>query len=92
MRYLIAYDLVEPNDESEDYEALIDAINSLYPNNNHLQESVWLIVTAGKAESVRNSLKTYIKGKSTLFITPIRGWASWKLRRDSTDWLALTSG
>ena len=90
MRCLITYDLAEPNDTPDDYEAVIHAIKLLYPEHNHMQYSVFLVTTASSAAKVRDALQMFIKGDSSLFVTPIRGWSSYKLSKDTTAWLERT--
>jgi len=82
-RYLITYDLNQPDQE---YEDLYDAIKS-YSSYIHAMDSVWFIDTSDSASDVRDDLKRYTSSNDELFISKITAWASNNVDSDATDWL-----
>jgi len=82
-RYLITYDLNQPNQE---YEDLYDAIKS-YASYVHAMDSVWFIDTSDSVSDIRDNLKSYTSSNDELFISKISAWASNNVDPDATDWL-----
>jgi hypothetical protein len=88
MVHIVAYDLQTPNDTSENYEIIINAIKGLFASWCHIEQSVWLIDASSGAASVRDTLKDYLHSGDRLFVAPLQGsWASWNFGDERNDWL-----
>jgi hypothetical protein len=88
MVQVIAYDLREPNDTTEDYERVIGAIKEKFPTWCHLEKSVWLVDTSLAVSSVRNFMKTRLNDDDRVFVACLSGdWASFCLPTNQVDWL-----
>lgn len=88
MIHVVAYDLKEPNDTSEDYQRVISAIKTKFSSWCHIEKSVWLIDTPDGAGAVRDTLKTYMHDKDVLFVGRLSGnWASWNFGDERNEWL-----
>ena len=88
MVFVIAYDLVTPNDTSADYERIIAAIKNLFGTWCHLEKSVWMVESALTASEIRDSLKDSLYPKDMLFVARLHGnWASWALGEERNKWL-----
>lgn len=88
MVFLVTYDLKAPNDTPENYELIIGAIKSQFPNWCHIEKSVWLVESIESAATIRSSLKAYLHPGDLMFVAPLmRGWASWNFGAERNDWL-----
>jgi hypothetical protein len=85
--FVIAYDLREPNDTSQDYERVIAHIKKEFTWC-HLQKSVWLVESALDASEIRESIKSTLYPNDVLFVARLQGnWASWALGDARNNWL-----
>ncbi len=88
MIHVLAYDLKEPNDSSEDYQRVISAIKSEFSSWCHIEQSVWLIDTDMDAQQARDHLKTFLNDGDILFVARLSGnWGSWNFGQKRNDWL-----
>ena len=88
MIHILAYDLKEPNDTSDDYTRVIDAIKSEFESWAHIEQSVWLIDTDMSAGEARDHMKQFLHDKDVLFVARLNGnWGSWNFGKERTDWL-----
>jgi hypothetical protein len=88
MVFLITYDLKSPNDTSDDYRRVIDALKATYRTWCHLEKSVWLIETWQDAATVREAIRPYLYGADVLFVARLQGnWGSTNLAAEQTAWL-----
>jgi hypothetical protein len=88
MIHIVTYDLTTPNDTSEDYEQIIEAIKSQFPSWCHLEKSVWIIDTQMNVASVRDSLTPYLHKGDVLFVAKLTGaWASRNLGAERVAWM-----
>jgi hypothetical protein len=86
--FVIAYDLLTPNDTSADYERVIAAIKSSFGTWCHLQKSVWMVESALNASEIRDTLKSSLYPKDMLFVARLQGnWATWAMGDERTKWL-----
>lgn len=70
--YIVAYDLVEPNDDEEDYAELIEELEALGAK--RLQKSVWALCDMRNATEIFDGLTGYMSGtKSRLLVASIEG-------------------
>lgn len=69
-KYLVTYDLVGTDANSENYKRLIAAIYA-YTNVVKVQYSVWLLKSNGSAEAVFNDLWRYMHSSDRLYVTPV---------------------
>jgi hypothetical protein len=91
MIFLVAYDLREPNDTSEDYQRVIGYIKANF-NWCHLEKSVWLVESALNASEIRDSIRTILYQTDVLFVARLQGnWASWALGDERNKWLTNRS-
>jgi hypothetical protein len=88
MVFIIAYDLLTPNDTPADYERVIGAIKNSFGTWCHLQKSVWMVESALTAAEIRDTLRGSLYGKDVLFVARLHGnWASWALGEERNRWL-----
>ena len=88
MVHVIAYDLRQPNDTSEDYERVIGAIKDKFPTWCHLEKSVWLVDTSLEVSTVRDFIKACVNEDDRIFVACLSGdWASFCLPKSQVDWL-----
>ena len=73
MIHVLAYDLREPNDTSEDYQRVIGAIKSQFPGWYHVEKSVWIIDTWTDAGQVREHMKQFLKSRDVCFVARLQG-------------------
>jgi len=86
--HVLAYDLREPNDTSEDYQRVIDAIKSQFSGWCHIEQSVWVIDTWMDAAQVREHMKQFLKNRDVCFVGRLQGnWASWNFGDERNGWL-----
>jgi hypothetical protein len=86
--FVVAYDLVEPNDTAENYDKIISAIKSLYPSWCHVEQSVWLVSSPLSAADIRESLKPHVHKGDVLFVARLEGnWASWNFGERRNNWV-----
>jgi hypothetical protein len=72
--YLVAYDLVDPDED--DYERLIEHLKT-YPNWAHVQKSVWVLVSSMSASTVREDIRRFIDMNDKLFVLKSGREAAW---------------
>jgi hypothetical protein len=88
MIHLVTYDLESPNDTSEDYARVINALKALYPSWCHLEKSVWLVKTTQSATEVRDAVKVNLYPTDILFVARLSGnWGSFNLGSERNDWI-----
>ncbi len=80
--YSISYDLHKQGELS--YENLINAIKA-YPDWCHHLESDWMVVSTGKAETVRDDLIQHIHKDDKLIVMELAGTAAWYNLPDSVS-------
>lgn len=87
--YIVAYDLIRPNQDYSDIEAALRA----YPGWCHFQLSVWLITSNTDSGAIYNDLSRFISGKDRLFVGMLDGRAVW-ISHDSTidEWIKSNLG
>jgi hypothetical protein len=91
MVFVVAYDLISPNDTPQDYERVIDGIKAKF-NWCHLEKSVWLVECALNAAEIREAIKPTLYGEDKLFVARLHGnWASWALGDRRNNWLKQCS-
>jgi hypothetical protein len=87
MVFVVAYDLREPNDTSQDYQRVIEHLKANF-NWCHLQKSVWLVDSALNASEIRENIRTTLYQADMLFVARLQGnWASWALGDVRNNWL-----
>ena len=64
---LVAYDLVGPDDDPDDYERLIDRLEQ-YPDCAKVQRSTWLLKLDASAEEVAKDLVKLMGPTARLFV------------------------
>jgi len=83
--YIIAYDLIRPD---QDYAKIIAAITQLSDIYCKVLESTWLIKYNGSEESIRNHLREAVDNNDKLFVARLTGDAAWYNLKDQTStWL-----
>jgi hypothetical protein len=86
--HVLAYDLKEPNDTSDDYARVISAIKSEFSSWCHIEKSVWVVDTAMDAQQARDHLKQFLNDKDVLFVARLSGnWGSLYFGKERNDWL-----
>jgi hypothetical protein len=91
MVFVVAYDLISPNDTSQDYERVISGIKAKF-NWCHLEKSVWLVESALNAAEIRETIKPTLYNGDKLFVARLHGnWASWTLGDQRNNWLKQCS-
>jgi hypothetical protein len=92
MMHVVGYDLVSPNDTSEDYATIIDAIKTLFGGWCHIEKSVWLVNTNSTSTDIRETLKPYLHAGDILFVAKLSGeWASWNFGDERNNWIHAQS-
>jgi len=88
MIHVVGYDLVAPNNSSEDYERVINAIKANFNSWCHIEQSVWIVDTPSDAAAVRDLLKQYLYAGDRLLVARLQGnWASWNCGDNRNNWL-----
>ncbi|HEX3968094.1 MAG TPA: hypothetical protein VHW70_09025 [Edaphobacter sp.] len=88
MVFMIAYDLVSPNDTSADYQRVIGGIKKLYGTYCHLEKSVFLVETNSTSVAIRDAINNLIYNHDAVFVTQLHGsWATHALSAEKVNWL-----
>jgi len=83
---IIAYDLHRPGQE---YDRLIDAIETHYPEHWHLQQSVWLISTDDPVLTIRDKLNPYLDSNDKVFVSIVCNPTAWVgYGSEAGDWIS----
>lgn len=87
MVFVVAYDLISPNDTPDDYQRVIGRIKTNF-NWCHLEKSVWILESALSAAEIRENVRETLYPKDILFVARLQGnWASWALGDERNNWL-----
>jgi hypothetical protein len=76
-KYLVTYDLVGTDENSDDYRELISRIKR-YPECIKIQKSVWAIESAFDASEIRDELGSHMDANDRLYVVPISSGAAWR--------------
>lgn len=85
---IVSYDLGGP-ESSADYKDLIDYMRSFGTRAKPL-ESFWLLSTTKSCTTIRDEAMKYLDSNDKLLVFEwsLDDWATYKLPKDVTDWLA----
>lgn len=78
--FLVSYDLVGTDSESESHDKLIERIEQ-YPDSARVQRSTWLIVAKATAKALRDDLKMRMHSSDRLLVVEVKGPLSWSNAR-----------
>ena len=88
MVHLISYDLITPNDRSEDYTRVIDQIKTSFTSWAHVEESVWAVETPKTASEAFDQVAPAFKSTDKLHVARQNGtWKARNLPDDVAAWL-----
>jgi len=73
--FVIAYDLHQRN---PDYDHLIAAIEEAFPQNCHVQLSVWIVVADATAMEVRDKLSSHVPRSASFLVSKLHNDSCWQ--------------
>lgn len=86
-KYLVTYDLVGTDANSENYEKLIRRIKS-YESAKEVQRSVWVLKSSTRAADIRTRIWERMHPEDRLWVIPLRGGSAWNGKQlCNNDWL-----
>lgn len=89
MVYVVAYDLIEPNDTPQNYDEVATAIRSIGPWA-RIEQSVWLVSSVLMTFDVRDRIwksDGFHRG-DRLFVARLSGtWGSYNLSDEIVEWI-----
>lgn len=78
--FLVSYDLVGTDSESENHDKLIERIEQ-YPGSARVQLSTWIIASKATARSLHDDLKTRMHPSDRLLVAEVKGPMPWSNAR-----------
>jgi cobalamin biosynthesis Co2+ chelatase CbiK len=76
-KYLITYDLVGTDENSQDYERLIEKIKAQGPPWAKVQKSVWVVKSSKSSMTIRDELSSAMDDNDRLFVVQLGSAGAW---------------